>query len=240
MEIDLSKYNKDIQRAIQFFWKTRKNQQNKQLQGNFSDQGNRGAVTGGQQMNGFLDLLTKICIDLGIKDHYIYTKNNHLPGFFRPSKDWDFIVLSPNNELLVAVELKSQVGSFGNNFNNRTEEAIGSAVDLWTAYKWKAFYNQMPPWIGYLILVEKIEKSCSLVSVYEPYFKVRDEFYNTSYMQRYNLLCKKLMIERHYSGACLIWSASDLLYGSIEQATSIDSFLLSLIAFLLSKKDILK
>jgi hypothetical protein len=163
-----------------------------------------------------------------------------LPGFFRPSKDWDFVVLSPNNELLVAIELKSQVGSFGNNFNNRTEEAIGSAVDLWTAYKWKAFYDQMPPWIGYLILVEKIVKSCSPVSVYEPYFKVRDEFYNTSYMQRYNLLCRKLMIERHYSGTCLLWSASDLSYGSMEQATSIDSFLLSLIAFLLSKMDILK
>ena len=41
-----------------------------------------------------------------------------------------------DGRLLAVIELKSQVGpSFGNNFNNRTEEAIGSAVDFWTAYR---------------------------------------------------------------------------------------------------------
>jgi hypothetical protein len=98
----------------------------------------------------------------------------------------------------------------------------------------------MPPWVGYLLLVEKVEKSISPVNVYEPHFKVRDEFHNTSYIQRYNLLCKKLMIERHYSGACLLWSTPDLSYGSIEPTTSLDSFLLSFIAFLLSKMDVFK
>jgi hypothetical protein len=33
--------------------------------------------------------------------------------------------------LVATVEVKSQVGSFGNNFNNRVEEAIGSATDFW-------------------------------------------------------------------------------------------------------------
>ena len=240
MEIDLAKYNVEIQNAVKYFWETRKNQQKKQVAGNVTDQGNRGAVTGGQQMNGFLELLTKICNDLGIQNNSIYTKNNHLPGFFRPTKDWDFIVLSPNNELIAVIELKSQVGSFGNNFNNRAEEAIGSAVDLWTSYKWKSFPDQMPPWVGYLILVEKTEKSTSPVSIYEPYFKVRNEFHNTSYIQRYNLLCKKLMTERHYSGACLLWSTSNFSYGSVDTITSLDNFLLSFIAFLLSKKDIFK
>ncbi len=34
-------------------------------------------------------------------------------------------------KLLAGIEFKSQVGSFGNNYNNRTEEAIGSAADIW-------------------------------------------------------------------------------------------------------------
>jgi len=34
-----------------------------------------------------------------------------------------------------AIELKSRVGSFGNNVNNRTEEAIGNAADIWRAYE---------------------------------------------------------------------------------------------------------
>jgi hypothetical protein len=240
MDINTGKFAKNIQKAINFFWNTRENQKSRQIEGNTTDQGNRGAVTGGQQMNGFIDLLITICKEIGIKENNIYIKNNHLPGFFRPSKDWDFIILSDSNELIAAIELKSQVGSFGNNFNNRTEEAIGSAVDLWTAYKWKSYSEQLPPWIGYLLLVEKAEKSINPVNVYETHFKVRSEFKNTSYLERYNLFCKKLMTERHYSYACLIWSTSNLTYGHIDQQTSLDSFLLSFIAFLLTKKELLK
>ncbi len=57
-----------------------------------------------------------------------------LPGFYRRAKNWD-IVVTFENTLVAAIECKSQVGSFGNNFNNRTEEAIGNAVDLWRAYE---------------------------------------------------------------------------------------------------------
>ena len=54
-----------------------------------------------------------------------------LPGFFRPTKLWDLLIINQGG-LVAALELKSQVGpSFGNNFNNRTEEALGTAVDLW-------------------------------------------------------------------------------------------------------------
>jgi hypothetical protein len=154
IEIDFSKYDADIKRAIKLFWDTRKDQQKKQKDNQTSDQGNRGAVTGGKQMNGFVDLFVNICGDFGIKNECIYTKGNHIPGYFRPSKDWDFIVISPKKNLIAAIELKSQVGSFGNNFNNRTEEALGSAVDLWTAYKWEVYDRQMPPWVGYLVLLE--------------------------------------------------------------------------------------
>lgn len=82
-------------------------------------------------MDGFVELLAKVATDMGIPQNRIYTKRNQLPGYFRPTKDWDFLIVSPTNKLIAAIEFKSQVGSFGNNFNNRTEEALGSAVDLW-------------------------------------------------------------------------------------------------------------
>lgn len=235
-EIDISIYDKDIKNAVKFFWNTRKSQQTKQIENNTSDQGNRGAVTGGKQMDGFIDLLTKVCKDIGIPEKCIYTRSNHLPGYFRPSKDWDFIIISPKSNLIAAIELKSQVGSFGNNFNNRTEEALGSAVDLWTAYKWEVYERQMPPWVGYMVLLEKDEKSTAPVSTHEPYFKVREEFRNTSYLDRYDIFCSKLMMERHYTSACLIWSKADCSYGNHSDETSIYSFLESFIAYLLSKK----
>src|SRR6185437_16682999 len=74
-----------------------------------------------------------------------------LPGYFRPTKLWDLLVLH-QGRLIAAIELKSQIGpSFGNNFNNRAEEAIGTAHDFWTAYRDKAFGEQSRPFIGWMI-----------------------------------------------------------------------------------------
>lgn len=68
-----------------------------------------------------------------------------LPGYFRPNKKWDLLVVD-KNELVIAIEFKSQVGpSFGNNFNNRTEEAMGTALDIWTAYREGVFGAQQAP-----------------------------------------------------------------------------------------------
>jgi len=54
-------------------------------------------------------------------------------------------------QAVAAIEFKSQVGSFGNNYNNRTEEAIGSASDIWGAYREGAFKPSARPWLGYLM-----------------------------------------------------------------------------------------
>ena len=95
-----------------------------------------------------------------------------------------------------ALEFKSQVGpSFGNNFNNRTEEAIGTAIDLWTAYR-EAAFGQIPrPFVGWLVLVEDCEKSRSPVQDNSPHFPVLDEYKGASYADRYDLLCQKLVQE---------------------------------------------
>ena len=63
------------------------------------------------------------------------------------------------SNLVAAVEVKSQVGSFGNNFNNRVEEALGNASDFWTAYGKGIFKPSQKPWLGYLFMLEEDEKS---------------------------------------------------------------------------------
>jgi hypothetical protein len=98
---------------------------------------------------------------------------------------------------LAAVEFKSQVGpSFGNNFNNRAEEAIGIAVDLWTAYREGAFGETPRPFVGWLMLVEDCKQSRSPVRDSSPHYKVLPEFNGTSYSERYNILCRKLVQEQ--------------------------------------------
>jgi len=126
--------------AVAHYWLTRKAQREKQIDRGISDAGLRSAVTGGAQMDGFIQLFTDLIVDAGIDDKFIFRKKSlELPGFFRPTKEWDLLVVK-NGHLLVVIEAKSQAGpSFGNNFNNRTEEAMGSALDLWTAFREGAF-----------------------------------------------------------------------------------------------------
>ncbi len=200
-----------------------------------SDQGTRGSVTGGRQLDGFIELFVQISKDLGVPESCIFTKGNILPGFFRPTKDWDFLIITPKKHLIAVIEFKSQVGSFGNNFNNRTEEALGSAVDLWTALRENGFFQNQQPWLGYMILVENTKKSTTPVRLKEPHFKVRPEFNNTSYLQRYVLFCQKLMQERHYTSTALICTNKNMDFASLEDEISIDTFLLSFMGFIQGK-----
>ena len=199
-----------LREAVSFYWQTRAEQIAKQKSAGGTDQGLRSAVTGGAQMNGFIELLTRLVIEACIDRSHIFHRRGflELPGYFRPTKQWDFIVVV-NGQLVVALETKSQVGpSFGNNFNNRTEEAMGSARDLWTAFREKAFGRASRPWLGYTFLLEDSPKSRSPVAVEEPHFKVFPEFENASYSKRYELFCRRLVLERHYDSAAFMMSAA--------------------------------
>ncbi len=143
--MDKNDLNSLIKTAIKSFWETKQ----KQLTADV-DSSNRGAVVGGKQLDAFADMLKVIAIEQGVPDECIFTNQAYLPGYFRSSKDWDFLIIAPNKKLIAAAELKSQIGSYGNNFNNRAEESIGSAVDLWTAFRENQFPGQSAPWVGYL------------------------------------------------------------------------------------------
>jgi hypothetical protein len=114
-----------------------------------------------------------------------------------------------HRQLVATVEFKSQVGSFGNNFNNRVEEAVGNATDLHTAYREGAFAPSPPPWLGYLMLLEHCKKSTTPVRIDEPHFKAFKEWAGASYAKRYELFCQKLVRERLYSAACFLTSSKD-------------------------------
>lgn len=110
-----------------------------------------------------------------------------------------------DGQLVTAMEFKSQVGpSFGNNFNNRSEEAIGSATDIWVAYREGRFGDSPTPFLGYFFLLEDCVRVKTPVRNQEPYFKVDPAFDKASYSKRYELLCRRLVLERVYSAACFV------------------------------------
>lgn len=203
----LEDLDRRLSKAIAHYWVTREKQLNRQKTIGRSDQGARSAVTGGAQMNGFIELIMDLIMLAGVDKKFVFHKQHlELPGFFRPTKEWDLLVVR-DNQLILALESKSQVGpSFGNNFNNRTEEAMGSALDLWTAYREGAFNGGVRPWLGYLFLLEDCQGSQTPVRMKEPHFEVLPEFKGASYAKRYELFCRKLIRERHYNSAAFLMS----------------------------------
>jgi hypothetical protein len=195
--------------AVAHYWQTRAAQRKKQEAGAKADQGLRSAVTGDAQMGGFIDLFTELVTEAGISGNCVFRKKAvELPGFFRPTKEWDLLLVRERT-LIAAIEAKSQVGpSFGNNFNNRAEEAIGSAPDLWTAFREKAYLDSPQPFLGYFFMLEDCDASNRPVGVQEPHFKVFPEFVGASYIRRYELFCRKLVLERHYTASAFITSCS--------------------------------
>lgn len=200
---------KRLRAAVKKFWTTRERQAQRQgSKSGSKDAGTRSAVTGGAQMNGFIDLVRELLCENGLPRAQVYCdKFVELPGWYRPEKKWDLLIVS-EGQLIAGIEFKSQVGSFGNNYNNRTEEAIGSATDIWSAYREGAFKPSARPWLGYLMLLQEAKGSLRPVRAREPHFKVFPEFQAASYARRYEILLTKLVRERLYDAACFLMSNS--------------------------------
>lgn len=229
---------KGLAEAVKHFWRTRVSQHEKQgIQTGKKDAGNRAAVTGGKHADGFVNLIASIVKDAELPNievlvHTNVRKQRTLPGFFRPCKEWDVVVMCDNN-LLAVIEIKSQVGSFGNNFNNRVEEALGSATDFWTAYKNGVFKPTAKPWLGYLFMLEESASSLQPTRRIDlsPY-PVDEKFQNLSYAQRYEMVCQRMVRELLYDSACFLTSNSvDGRRGQFKQPNqelSIKNFAISL------------
>jgi hypothetical protein len=233
MPIQLANYEQKAKEAIQSFWGNRGAALKNQQQAGKIDAGMRGSVTAGKNMDGFVTLIADVIEANGLPVSSIHRQRRlvTLPGYFRPTKLWDILVVH-EGKLIAALELKSQVGSFGNNFNNRTEEAIGSAHDLWTAYREGAFGKQDRPFVGWLMLVEDAPGSKSPVKDVSVHFPVFPEFRNASYLDRYNILCQRLIKEQLYTNASLLASPATAIddgsYRELDQMTGLKSFITSL------------
>ncbi|MGR5261330.1 PaeR7I family type II restriction endonuclease [Vibrio astriarenae] len=207
-------------------------------------------VLGGKTLDGFIELIRQVVESSNLENFQIHTGKNtsQLPGYFRPHKSWDIVVTS-NGYLVAAVELKSQVGSIGNNFNNRTEEVLGSGLDLSTAIEENAFLPSVRPFMGYLILVEDSETTRRSAQISMDHFPVMQGFLadennranyqpvngkyprvaGVSYLERYEILCRKLMARRIYDAASVMAASSENSvtgdYRNLSASTSVDAFI---------------
>ena len=59
------------------------------------------------------------------------------------------------------------------------------------------------------MLLEDCDRSQTPVRVREPHFRVFEEFRNASYAKRYEVFCRKLVRERHYTSTAFLLSRQD-------------------------------
>jgi len=234
MAVDLADYDRRARDAVRAFWRRREEARVRQAQTGLPGQGERASVTAGKNMDGFVDLVVELVHANGLRHASVHRERPlvTLPGYFRPTKLWDLLVLN-NDQLVAVIEMKSQVGpSFGNNFNNRAEEAIGSACDLWTAYREGAFGDQARPFVGWLTLVEDAPASRRPVQVRSPHFPAFPVFEGISYLERYDLLCRRLVREQLYTTAAMISSPRSAVetgeHGGQSEVTGLRTFVTTL------------
>lgn len=228
-----------VEAAVRKFWKLRA--------------GGTG-VLGGKTLDAFADIIRTV-VKTSLPDAVICSRGcvAEVPGFFRPHKSWDLIVID-DGKLVAAIEFKSQVGSIGNNFNNRTEEVLGSSLDLQTAIEEKALGLEANVFTGYIILVEDSPKSRATPKIKMKYFPVMEGFLaneaergityvrkldgtypkatGISYIDRYDMMCKRLVMKKMYSATAVITALPDPgaqeMYGHVSKETSIEAFLIKL------------
>lgn len=209
-------FDEDLLNAVTTFWTAREKGSSKQ-------EGTRGRVIGGKNLDGFQPLLENLVVHCGFASDSVRFTSTTLPGYFRPTKKWDALILD-EGELIAVIELKSQVGSFGNNFNNRTEEALGNAVDFQEAGR-RQLYQQdgrpgSTPFLGYLMVLQDVIGSQRPVGASSSHFDVLEEFRQASYAERYQIFCERLMEERLYDGAGLILTSPPGNHRSLTSKTS--------------------
>lgn len=227
-------FDAQLRNAVRTFWS------NRTSASSTAQAGARGQVISGGNLDGFLVLARAVLTHIGLQEASVFTNKGKtaLPGYFRATKRWDLLVVH-EGRVLAALELKSQVGSFGNNQNNRVEEALGVATDLWAASR-EGLLDPRPPFLGWLMVLEDTPASRCRVGVDEPHYKVSPPFDGASYAERYRLLCERLLSERLYQGAALVLSdsaggAASGAHRALSQPTSAEALFAALAAHTLAQ-----
>ncbi|GAB4279360.1 MAG: PaeR7I family type II restriction endonuclease [Coriobacteriia bacterium] len=193
----------DYKEAVAMCWTVRQRAEREARQRGSKDPGLRAGVTSGKHLDSLADLVEWVLVDAGLPEHAVHRGSAvELPGYFRPEKRWDVVAVH-ENALVAAVEFKSILGSYGNNMNNRAEEALGNAEDLRQAAE-AGLLGSVRPWTGYVFVMQDEDASRSPVGAKQPHFSIDPVFVDSSYQDRAIAMCRRLMLKGLYDAAWFV------------------------------------
>lgn len=194
-----------IQKVVDEFWGKRNNLASQHEKSGVQG----GAARSGAHMKAIQNYVRGLFVEAGLPESSILDGSPSLPGFFRRSKSWDIVVVYKNT-LVAAIELKSQVGSVGNNANNRIEEAMGNAFDLGTVQKNNQTFGEVPAWLGFVMVLEETAQTVSeLRPLKNPTFPVDPVFESMTYSSQYQIALSRFVSEGLYDAGWYLCTASN-------------------------------
>jgi hypothetical protein len=200
----------ELELAIAAYWQTKGEQDAAARKIRSTAEGTAKTVRGGGQFNPLINLIARFFTDAGYPMESVGVKKGQvaLPGYFRPNKQWDLVVVH-RGVLVAAIEMKALGGpSFGNNYNNRVEEAIGNSADIGRAYR-EGLTGPEKPWLGYFYLMHDHPKSRGSVRIDRGPFPVEELWVKRSYQERYEIGATRLVEDGFYNSVCYVVSSEE-------------------------------
>jgi Restriction endonuclease XhoI len=200
----------DLELAIAAYWRTKGEQEAAASEIRSTAEGTAKTVRGGGQFNPLVNLISRFFTDAGypLESVGVQGRQVTLPGFFRPNKRWDLVVVH-KGVLVAAIEMKALGGpSFGNNYNNRVEEAIGNSIDLSRA-NLEDLIGPEKPWLGYFFLMNDEEGSRRPTNPREGSFPIEEFWRGRSFQERFEITGTRLLDEGFYDSICYVVSSAE-------------------------------
>ena len=202
---------KELDIAVAAYWQAKDDQRSAAEAIGSTAEGSSVAVRGGGHFNPVANLIARFFTDAGYPPESIHAGGAgiRLPGYYRPTKDWDLVV-KHQGVLVAAIELKALGGpSFGNNYNNRVEEAVGTASDIDRA-NWINLVGPEKPWLGYFFLMDDQEGSRRTPGKpRSAAFGQDPEWNGRSYQDRFELTGQRMLDQNLYDAVCYVVSSRD-------------------------------
>ena len=222
MSSNLPEYDAKVRDAVADYWHVRHSQATRSRRQGVLDTGFRAEVTGGRHLDTLQELVVGVFVDAGIPAHLMSVRKRPIAGYFRRDKSWDIVVMVADRVIGI-IELKSMAGSSpGRNYNNRTDEALGQAVDVWKAVEREIIDTPLRPWLGYFMLLEDNDAFTRPVRVRTAVWEPDPVFDSTSYVDRYVIFFERMVRERLLDAACL--TLGDRVSGAVRFPSNSLSF----------------
>lgn len=216
-------YSDEFALAVKDYWQVKASQKAAS-----SSDGKSKDVRAGKHMDAFEQLVRKVVSDAGLQlDPQPKTKI-YLPGYYRETKSWD-VVMQYKGHVLAIVEAKSQGSSLANNFNNRVEEAIGQAADIWKAHERGFLVSGMRPWVGYVMIVNEDAKTTEPKHLAKGKtiptgMRIDERFDGMSIAERYAEAFGRLDQERMLDATCVAITRDEESYSYPNEWLSFNGF----------------